>query len=121
MDALATPWANARVAHLLAVCGMAPAEVEDEKKDGYNTGQEGFVMHTQKVETLGPFSSHIIPVKMTEAYLGECLNVMMQSLHVQDGTLPLGLTVQNTYTELRKVSKKVVVVIQNQTAYPQTL
>ena len=79
------------------------------------------MMHTQKVETLGPFSSHVIPIKMMEAYLGECLNMMMQSLHAQDGTLPPGLMVQNTYTELRKGSKKAVVVVRNQTAYPQTL
>ena len=58
---------------------------------------------------------------MMEAYLGECLNMMMQSLHAQDGTLPPGLTVQNMYMELRKGSKKAVVVVQNQTAYPQTL
>ena len=121
MDALATLWANARAAHLLAMGTMAPAEVEDDGKDGYEASQEGFMMHTQKVETLGPFSSHIIPVKMTEAYLGECLNMMMQSLHAQDGTLPPGLTVQNTYMELRKGSKKAVVVVRNQTAYPQTL
>ena len=78
-------------------------------------------MHTQKVETLGPLSSHVIPIKMMEAYLGELLNVMMQSLHAQDGTLPPSLMVQNMYTELRKGSKKVVVVVQNQTTYPQTL
>ena len=35
--------------------------------------------------------------------------------------LPQGLTVQNTYTELRKSSKKTVVVVQNYTAYLQTL
>ena len=58
-------------------------------------------MYTQKVETLGPFFSHIIPVKMVEAYFGEHLNVMVQALHAQDGTLPPDLTVQNTYTELR--------------------
>ena len=121
MDALATLWANARVAHLLAMHRMVPAEVEDDGKDGYDTSREGFVMHTQKVETLGPFSSHIIPVKMMEAYLGECLNVMMQSMHVQDGTLPPSLTVQNMYTELRKGSKKAVAVVRNQTTYPQTL
>ena len=56
---------------------------------------------------------------MTGAYLGECLNMMVQSLHVQDGTLSPGLTVQNTYTEVRKGSKKVVVVVQNHTAYPR--
>ena len=100
---------------------MVPVEVEDDRKEGYKTSQEGFIMHTQKVEILEPFSSHVIPIEMTEAYLGECLNVMVQSLHVQDGTLSPGLTIQNTYTELRKGSKKVVVVVKNHTAYPQTL
>ena len=46
---------------------------------------------------------------------------MVQALHAQDGTLPPGITVQNTYTELRKGSKKAVVVVRNNTAYPQTL
>ena len=78
-------------------------------------------MYTQKVETLEPFSSHVIPVKMMEAYLGEWLNMMVQALYIQDGTLLPGLTMQNTYTELRKGSKKVVVVVRNHTAYPQTL
>ena len=53
--------------------------------------------------------------------MGECLNVIVQALHVQDGTLPPGLTMQNTYAELRKGSKKAVVVVRNNTAYPQTL
>ena len=79
------------------------------------------LMYTQKVETLEPFSSHVIPLKMTETCLGEHLNVMVQALHAEDGTLPPGLTMQNMYTELRKGSKKVVVVVQNNTAYPQTL
>ena len=78
-------------------------------------------MYAQKVETLEPFSSHVIPMKMAEAYLGERLNMMVQALHAQDGTLLPGLTMQNMYTELRKGSKKAVVVVQNHTAYPQTL
>ena len=78
-------------------------------------------MYTQKVETLEPFSSHVIPVNTAKAYLGECLNIMVQALYAQDGTLPPGLTVQNTYTELRKGSKKAVVVVLNNTAYPPTL
>ena len=53
--------------------------------------------------------------------MGEHLNVMVQALCVQDGTLLPGLTMQNTYTELRKGSKKTVVMVQNHTAYPQTL
>ena len=60
-------------------------------------------------------------MKTGEAYLGECINVMVQALWTQDGTLPPGLTVQNTYTKLRKGSKKAVVVVQNNTAYLQTL
>ena len=60
-------------------------------------------------------------MKMTGAYLGECLNVMVQAPYVQDGTLLPGLTMQNTYTGLKKGSKKMVVVVQNHTAYPQTL
>ena len=121
MDALATPWANSRAAHLLAIRRMTPVEVGNDHEEGYNTNQDGFMMHTQKVETLEPFSSHVIPMKTTEAYLGECLNVMVQALYVQDGTLLPGLTMQNTYTELRMGSKKVVVVVWNHTAYPQTL
>ena len=93
MDALATPWANARAAHLLAIRQMVPVEVEDDRKEGYEISQEGFIMHTWKVEILEPFSSHMIPIEMTEAYLGECLNMMVQSLHAQDGTLSPGLTI----------------------------
>ena len=55
-------------------------------------------MYTQKVEMLEPFSSHVIPVKTIEAYLGECINVMVQALCTQDGTLLPGLTMQNTCT-----------------------
>ena len=78
-------------------------------------------MYTQKAETLESFSSHIIPVKTGKAYLGECINVMIQALQAKDGTLPPGLTVQNTYNELRKGNKKAVVVICNNTAYLQTI
>ena len=121
VDALVMLWANARVAHLLAVRRMVPIEVGDTHEEGNDANQDGFVMYTQKVETLEPFSSHVIPMKMTEAYLGEWLNMMVQALYIQDGTLLPGLTMQNTYTELRKGSKKVIVVVWNHTAYPQTL
>ena len=46
---------------------------------------------------------------------------MIQALQTGDGTLPLGLTVQNTYTKLRKGNRKAVVVVHNNTAYLQTL
>ena len=121
MDALAMPWANARAAHLLAVWRMAPVKMGNDHEEGYNTNQDGFVMHTKKVETLEPFSSHVIPMKTTEAHLGEHLNVMVQALYIQDGTLLSSLTMQNMYTELRKGSKKAVVVVRNHATYPQTL
>ena len=88
---------------------------------GMFTRQDGFMMHTQKVETLEPFSSHVIPVKMTEAYMGDHLNIIVQALYIQDGTLLPGLTVQNMYTKLRKGSKKAVAVVRNHSTYPQTL
>ena len=121
MDALALPWANARAAHLLAVRRMMPVEVGNDQEEEYNTDKDSLLMYTQKVETLEPFSSHVIPIKTTKVYLGERLNVMLQALYAQDGTLLPGLTVQNTYPELRKGSKKAVVVVWNNTAYPQTL
>ena len=46
---------------------------------------------------------------------------MVEALQTEDGSLPQGLTVQNTYTELRQGSKKAVVVVRNSTAYSQTL
>ena len=101
MDALAMPWANARAAHLLAVRRMMPVEVGNDQEEEYNTNKDSRLMYTQKVETLEPFSSHVILIKTTKAYLGEHLNVMVQALYAQDGTLAPGLTVQNTYTELR--------------------
>ena len=90
MDALAMPWANARAAHLLAIRRMTPVEVGDDQEGGCNTNQDGPLMYTQKLETLKPFSSHVIPMKTAEAYLGEHLNVMVQALLGQDVTLPLG-------------------------------
>ena len=60
-------------------------------------------------------------MKAMKAYLGEHINIMVQALHAQDGTLPPGLTVQNMCTELRKGSKKAAVVVWKNTTYPQTL
>ena len=121
MDALAMPWANARAAHLLSVHRMMPIEVDDGQEENFDTNDDDQLMYTQKVETIEPFSSHIVPVKTGSTYVGEHINVMVQGQWTQDGSLPQGLTVQNTYTELRKGSKKAVVVVPNNTAYSQTL
>ena len=121
MDALAMPWANARAAHLLALWRMTPMEVGDSQEERYDTDNDKPLMYTQKAKTLEPFSSHVIPIKTVKACLGEHINVMVQALCTQDGTLLPGLTVQNTYTELRKGSKKAVMVVWNNTTYLQTL
>ena len=120
MDALVTPWANARAAHL-SVCRMMPMEVGDGQEEKLDMNDDDQLMYTQKVETIEPFSSHIVPVKTGRVYAGKHINVMVQALWTQDGSLPQGLMVQNTYTEMRKGSKKAIVVVQNNTAYPQTL
>ena len=115
------PWANARVAHLLLVRRMTTREVgdgimEEPNPDGYDQ-----VMFTQNVETIEPFSSHVVPVKAGRAHTGEHINIMVQALQTEDGSLLHGLTVQNMYTELRQGSKKAVVVVRNSMAYSQTL
>ena len=98
MDALAMPWANARVAHLLLVHRMMPIEVGNGQEEKFYVNDDDLLMYTQKVETIEPFSSHIVPVKTGKAYAAEHINVMAQALWTQDGSLPQGLTVQKTYT-----------------------
>ena len=121
IDASAMPWVNARVAHLLAVCRMMTVEVGDGIMEEPNPDSYDQIMFTQNVETIEPFSSHMVLVKVERAYTGECINIMVQALWTEDGSLPQGLTVQNTYTELRQGSKKAVVVVRNSTASSQTL
>ena len=121
MDALAMPWMNARVAHLLSVCRMMLMEVGDGQKEKFDTNDDDQLMYTQNADTIEPFFSHIIPVKTGRAYVGECINVVVQALQTQDGSLPQGLTVQISYTEVRKGSKKAAVVVWNNTTYSQTL
>ena len=121
MDALAMPWANARAVHLLLVHRMTPIEVDNGQEEKFDVNDYDPLMYTQKAETIEPFSSHIVPVKTGKAYVGKHVNAMIQALQTQDGSLPQGLTVQNTYTELRKGSKKAVMVVQNNTASSQTL
>ena len=121
MDALAMLWANARAAHLLSVHRMMPMEVDDGQEEKVDTNGYDPLMYAQNAETIESFSSRVIPVKTGRAYMGECINIMVQALPTQDGSLLQGPTVQNTYTELRKGSKKAVVVVWNNTAYLQTL
>ena len=55
MDALAMPWVNARVTHLLAVHRMMPMEVGDDQEEKFDPNDDDPLMYTQKAETLGPF------------------------------------------------------------------
>ena len=100
IDALAKPWANARVAHLLSVHRMMTVEVGDSIKEEPNVDGYDQVMFTQNVETIEPFSSCVVLVKVGRAYTGECINIMVQALQTEDGSLPQSLTVHNMYTEL---------------------
>ena len=90
--------------------------MESANPNGYNE-----VVITRNTESIDAFSSHVIPVKVEKAYTGECINIMTQVLQTDNGSLPQDLTVQNVYTELRKGSKNVDVVVRNSMAYPQTL
>ena len=98
-----------------------PMEVGDGQKEEVDMNGYDQLMYTQNAETIEPFSSHVVPVKAGRAYMGEYINIMVQALWTQDGSLLQGLTVQNTYTKLRKGDKKAVVVVRNNTAYLQTL
>ena len=80
VDALAISWANARVVHLLSVCRMMSMEVGDGQKEEIDTNGYDQLMYTQNAETIEPFSSCIIPVRVGRAYMGECINIMVQAL-----------------------------------------
>ena len=121
VDALAMPWANARVVHLLSVHRMMTMEVGDGLKEEPDPDGYGQLMYTQNAETIEPFASCIVPVKAERAYTGERIHIMVQALQTEDGSLPQDLTVQNTYIKLRQGRKKAVMVVRNNMAYSQTL
>ena len=68
------------VAHLLSVCRMMSVEVGDGQKEGGDMNGYDQLMYTQNAETIEPFSSHIIPVRVGRAYMGEHINIMVQAL-----------------------------------------
>ena len=80
IDALAMPWVNARVAHLLLVCRMAAIKVGDE--------------------IMGKTSSDdydkVVKVRAERAHTRGCINIMTQALQTGDGSLLQGLTIKNT-------------------------
>ena len=97
--------------------------VEDDKDatKGLDPPEYGKVVITNESKMVNAFSSKIIHGRTKTAFTGVRLNVMMQVLCAEEGTLPQGLTVQNTYTKMHYGSKSVTVMVRNGTAYPQTL
>ena len=63
IDALATPWANARLAHLLSVHRMTAVKIDDSIEEESSSDDYNQVMFTQNVETIEAFSSCVVPVK----------------------------------------------------------
>ena len=78
------------------------------------------VVTTKDTKMIDAFSSQVIHVRMGTAYTGLGLNMMTQVLHAEDGSLPQGLTIQNTYMEMCDGSKNVALIVRNSMAYPQT-
>ena len=79
------------------------------------------VVTTKESQMVDAFSSKIIHARTKTEFTGVRLNVMTQALHAEEGALPSGLMVQNTYTEMHNGSKSVAVMVRNSTAYSQTL
>ena len=121
MDALAMPWANARVAHLLSMHRATATVLEDQTSARANPNGYNEAVFTRNAETTEAFSSQVISVKAEKAYTGKCINIMTQALWTEDDALPQVLTIQNMYTELQKDRKYVVIMVKNSMAYPQML
>ena len=98
------PWENARVAHLLVVHRMTAIMVGDEFMEEPSSDDYDELVFIQNVETIETFSSHAVQVRAKGAHTSGCINIMTQALWAEDGSLPQGLTVQNTYMELRQGS-----------------
>ena len=73
---------------LIIVHRMMTMEVGDSIKEGPDPDGYDQLMCPQKVETIEPFSSHIVPVKAGRSYNGEHINIMVQDLQNEDGSLP---------------------------------
>ena len=79
------------------------------------------VVTTKASETVDACLSWIIHTRMKTAFTGVRLNVMTQILSAEEGLLPQGLMIQNTYTKMCNDSKNVTIAVRNSMAYPHTL
>ena len=115
-DVLGKCW----VAYLLAVWQVT-ATIEDGKTVKSDPGDYDEIVTSKEAETIDAFSSQVIHAKMKTAHQGGGINVMTQSLFVEDGSLPHGLMVQNAYMEVCSGSKITAVVLRTSTACPKML
>ena len=109
INALAMPWVNARVAHLLLLYRMAAIKVGDKIAEHPSSDDYDKVVFTQNAETIEAFSSCMVQVRVERAHTGGHINVLTQALRTGDDSLPQGLTIQNMYTKLRQGSQNAVV------------
>ena len=121
IDGLVTPWINAPVAYLLTVF-QATTTLEDNK---IATQVLDPTEYNKVVTTLGSkksdtFSSRIIHAWMETAFTNVRLNVMTHTLCAEEESLPQGLMIQNTYSEMCNGSKNITVVVRSSTVYHQT-
>ena len=79
------------------------------------------VVTTKGTKMIDTFSSRIIHVQMKSAFTGVRLNVMTHALHAEEGSLPQGPMIQNTYTKMHNGSKNVTVIVRNSMMCPHTL
>ena len=70
IDALAMPWANARVVHLLSVCRVTTMVVDDETTETASSNGYNEVVFMGNTETIDTFSSCVLSTKVGKAYTG---------------------------------------------------
>ena len=59
--------------------------MEESSPDEYDE-----VVITKNTETVDAFSSCVIPVKVEKTYMEKHINVMIQAMQTEDGSLPTG-------------------------------
>ena len=87
IDALAMPWANARVAHLLSVHRMTAIMVGDKLTVEPSSDYYDEVVFTWNVETIETFSSCAVQVRAERAHTDGHFNIMTQALRTGDSSL----------------------------------
>ena len=64
IETLVTPWANARVAHLLSMHRSSATVFEEQTWESANPNGYGEVVFTRNAETIEAFSSWVISIKV---------------------------------------------------------